>query len=165
MLGRIRLESASFVALCVGTRERKTVGRIAPTPGPRSTMPALVELRDDQVDTKEHEQPGEAEQDIAQRDSRGTRATLIRFDLGGRDQAYATRQQDREDYRHRDGDDGHGAQGSPVDMHQAALFVLAFLAFLAFLGLRGSSRGSLAYVVGGVAAASTRTSWLSVTLA
>ena len=99
---------------------------------------------------------------IPQREGRGTGTALVRLDLGGRDEADAGCQQDREDHRGRDGDDSHDAQGSPVDVHQAALFALGLLAFL---GLGGaSSRGSSGYV-GGVAAASTRTSWLSVTLA
>ena len=46
-------------------------------------------------------------------------------------------------------------QGSPIDMHQAALFALGRLTFLGLAG--ASSRGSSAYV-GGVAAASTNTS-------
>ena len=62
----------------------------------------------------------------------------------------------------RDGDDGDHAQGSPIDIHQAALFALGRLTFFGLAG--ASSRGSSAYV-GGVAAASTNTSWLSVTLA
>jgi len=82
--------------------------------------------------------------------------------LGSRDQAYAGGEQNREDHRRRDGDDSNDAQSGPVDTHQAALFALGRLAFL---GLGGtSSRGSSSYAVG-AAAASTRTSWLSVTLA
>ena len=52
---------------------------------------------------------------------------------------------DGEDHRRRYGDDSHDAEGSPVDVHQAALFNLGFLAFFFFffLGLgRASNRGS-----------------------
>ena len=93
-----------------------------------------MELRNDQVDPKEHEQAGEPKQDIAEREDQSARAALVRFDLGGRDQADAARQLDREDHRRHYGDDGYVTQGSPVDMYQAALFSFCFLAFLGLGG-------------------------------
>jgi hypothetical protein len=37
----------------------------------------LMELRNDQVNPKEHQQPGDAKQDVAERDSHGTGTALI----------------------------------------------------------------------------------------
>jgi hypothetical protein len=116
----------------------------------------LVELRNDQVDPKEHEQAGEAKQDIAEREDQSAGETK-RMPLASKD---------REDHRRHYGDDGDETQGSPVICIRRRSSSFASCASWPFLGLGGASnRGSSGYVVVGAAAASTKTSWLSVTLA
>jgi hypothetical protein len=119
----------------------------------------LVELRNDQVDPKEHEQAGEAKQDIAEREDQSAGETsgcrspakIVKI-TDVTMETTVTKPRAAQSY----------ASGGALHL---LLLVLLGLSW-PFLGLGGASnRGSSGYVVVGAAAASTKTSWLSVTLA
>ena len=99
----------------------------------------LVELRNDQVDPKEHEQAGEAKQDIAEREDQSAGETK-RMPLASKD---------REDHRRHYGDDGDETQGSPVICIRRRSSSFASWPFLAFLGLGRSLQPRVIGVRGG----------------
>ena len=115
-----------------------------------------MELRNDQVETEQHQGGRQGEQRVSRRLVQRAGTAAIHAYMCGRDQADAGGQQHHE----RDGQGdlyaGHQHQGSPVDLHRTALRALDFLAFLSGVAPCGYALGD--------ALASTKTSRLSVTL-